>query len=235
MPLIDFIKLYANLQNIVLAAFATVGAVIVWNIFVCIFSFMPLKRIVRALREETGEDIILRINALKLHGRYKKMWDNYYLAYHSEETVALNNYLVMSDMPVFFDPFRCLCRAFVFIFAALCVIFTAKSSGFSHSAKNSLICAECVLVILLAVSEVINKLLYTLKQRKLARLKEEFETLSLRKLPGKAVDFSSRYVLRKLEKNGERLNALQNSVIQVNARLDRQYKIFTDSVEDENK
>lgn len=235
MPFYDFIKMYANLQNIILIAGALVAAVIVWNILACIFSFMPLKKIVRALRDETGEDIILRINAMHLHGRYKKMWDEYYFAYRNEETVALSNYLTASDMPFFFDPFRALCRGTVLIFAALCIVFTAKTTGFTYSVKNSLICAECILVILLAISEIINKLLFVVKQRKLARLTEEFSSLSLRKLPGKAVDFASRYILRKLDKNGERLNALQNSVTQVNARLDRQYKIFTDSVEEENK
>lgn len=235
MPFIDFIKLYANPENILLIALAAVAAVIVWNVFSCVFSFMTLKKIIRALRNETGEDIILRINSLHLHGRYKKMWDDYYLAYHSEETVALNNYLISRDMSVFFDPFRVICRAAVFICGAMCVICTAKTTGFSLAAKNSLICVECMLAVLLCVSEVINKLLSVAKRRKLERFIEEFEMLSVRKLPGKAVDFTSRYTLRKLDKNGERLNALQNSVTQVNARLDRQYKIFTDSVEEENK
>lgn len=90
-----------------------------------------------------------------------------------------------------------------------------------------------LLLSVFVIAEFIHHMLFVAKSKKIARLKEEFYTLSLRRLPGKAINFSSMYVLRKIDRTSEQIRTLQNSLTQVNARLDRQYEIFSATSEEE--
>lgn len=226
----DFIKLYLNAENVVLCALILISLFILCDAVLYFLSFIPLKKIIRILRKESGENIILAINALHLPKRYRNMWDDYFDAYHNENTVTLENYLIKDDLEIFFAPFKYLSRA-VALLALGAVIAICTNNN-----TNSKIASVCmpILAIWLA-AEFIHRIFNAAKQKKLARLKEEFRMLSLRRLPGKAIDFSSMYVLRKIDRASEQIRSLQNSLTQVNARLDRQYEIFSLTSEEDNK
>lgn len=223
----DFMKLYFNAENVVLVAIILIALFVLLDTVLYFLSFIPLKRIIRILRTESGENIILAINSIHLPKRYRTMWDDYFDAYHNENTVTLSNYLIKDDLGIFFSPFKYLSFGITLISGVAVLTLCNDSSGFKVTPPFLL------LLTVFVIAEFIHRMLFVAKSKKIARLKEEFYTLSLRRLPGKAIDFSSMYVLRKIDRTSEQIRTLQNSLTQVNARLDRQYEIFTATSEEE--
>lgn len=219
----NFLMTYANCRNFFIFTF---GAMLIVFILWCIFARAGsarrcLKRINRILRQEMGADIIQKIEALRLNKRFTRMWDDYYAAYSGEDTVALHNYLLKNDLLVPTAVFRTISRAIAvigFSAAAVCVL---KLGELPAAEKTNLISLFFALAAAQAVFEVLYAAMTAYSCRRMAYLLEEFRMLSLRKLPGKAVDFSQQYLMEKLNDLQARLQAVRSGLVQLNARTDR--------------
>lgn len=219
----NFLVTYANCRNFFIFTF---GAMLIVFVLWCFFARTGsaqrcLKRINRILREEMGSDIIQKIEALRLNKRFARMWDDYYAAYSGEDTVALHNYLLKNDLLVHTSVFRTVSRAVAvigFSAAAVCVF---KISELPAGEKTNLLSLFFALAAVQAVFEVLYAAMTAYSRRRMAYLLEEFRMLSLRKLPGKAVDFSKQYLMEKLNETQVRIQAVRSGITQLNARMDR--------------
>ena len=201
----NFLVTYVNCRNFFIVTF---GVMLIVFILWCFFARAGsarrcLKRINRILREEMGSDIIQKIEALRLNKRFARMWDDYYTAYSGEDTVALHNYLLKDDLLIRTSVFRTASRAL------------------PVGETINLIPLFFALAAVQAVFEVLYAAMTAYSRRRMVYLLEEFRMLSLRKLPGKAVDFSQQYLMEKLNETQARIHAVRSGVAQLNARMDR--------------
>lgn len=219
----NFLVTYVNCRNFFIVTF---GVMLIVFILWCFFARAGsarrcLKRINRILREEMGSDIIQKIEALRLNKRFARMWDDYYTAYSGEDTVALHNYLLKDDLLIRTSVFRTASRAIAvigFSAAAVCIL---TIDALPVGETINLIPLFFALAAVQAVFEVLYAAMTAYSRRRMVYLLEEFRMLSLRKLPGKAVDFSQQYLMEKLNETQARIHAVRSGVAQLNARLDR--------------
>lgn len=222
----EFLKLYINSSN---AFLVIAGAMLlVFLIYFILFFFggSSLKKINKVLRKETGEDIIKKIEALRLSKRFNRMWDDYYVAYISEDTVSLSKYLIKNDLFKGRNIFPVISRAIALIGFSVTAAGIIKISGLLEAEKANLYCLFFVLLSLEVFLEIFYTFMDDLRKKRFSRLLEEFELLSMRKLPGKAVSFEQRHIINKLNDLEERLNNVKIGVNQLNARMDRQYNLL---------
>ena len=221
-----FFELYTNTTN----AFPIIlGIMLALFIAYVIFSFCggnSLRKINKVLRKENGDEIIKKIESLRLSKRFAKMWDDYYVAYVSEDTVSLSSYLVKSDLYTGRNLFRLFSRAVAIIGFSVTTVGTIKIPGLLEAERSNLYCLFFALLSIEVFLEVFYTLFEDLRKKRLSRLVEEFEILSIRKLPGKAISFEQRHVINKLNEVDEQLNNIRSGINQVNARMDRQYNLL---------
>ncbi len=227
----SFIYIYANCRNIFIPTAVIMLLLLIAYIVISFLGIRSLKQIVCILRAESGEDIIRAIEELRLSKRYSRMWEDYYSAYCNEDTVNLSSYLSKADMFLDKNMFRTFSRAVAVI--GFCAAATSAMivPYLFDVERNSLICMFFILIALEAFFEIFYKLFDYIRTRRISLLLEEFEMLSLRKLPGKGTDFSSRYVLDKLDELNGSIASVKSGINQLNARMDRQYKLL----KEENK
>lgn len=229
----DFLLVYCNCTNIAYVIFCLMAILfVVW----CIFGTektSSLKKINKTLREQSGEDIIITIEGLKLSKRYKNMWDDYYTAYTREDTVALNNYLLSDDLRVKNNSFRyasCLIGVLGFAIAAY-LMFTIQSLPLIE--RTNLLVLFFVVAAFIVFFDFLYYVIGTSKYKKTLRLLEEFKTLSQRKLSGKAFDFSQKHLLGKIRKLEKQLNDIRIEGEQLNARFDKLFDALCEAVDEE--
>ena len=224
--LIKFLETYLNTFN---SFFVISGIMLFLLILYIIISFCggnSLRKINKVLRKEDGDEIIRKIESLRLSKRFAKMWDDYYIAYTKEDTVSLSSYLVKNDLYKGRNLFRLLSRTTLVSGFAFTVIGIIKIPGLFEAEKLNVYCLLLALIAIEFFLEIFYTLFEDLRRKRLSRLMEEFEVLSLRKLPGKAVSFEQRHVINKLSALYEELNNLRSTINQVNARMDRQYNLL---------
>ena len=231
----EFLKLYVNSSNAFLIISAILLILFLAYFITWFFGTGSLKKINRVLKEEIGDDIIRRIEGLRLSRRFENMWDDYYTAYSSEKPVALSSYLIKNDMLLGKNIFRMASRLVAFCGFSATVIGVLNIDGLFEAEKTNLTCLFFALLSLQAFFEFLYAVLDFFKKKRIVRLLEEFETLSLRKLPGKAVSFEASYVLDKLNELDERIDSVRSGVNQLNARMDRQYKFLENTTEKTDK
>ncbi len=201
----NFIAVYANVNNIFVIGLFVITALLITNFIMYLCSYSTLKKIIFCMRYNEGEDIIFAIEGIKKHGRYFLMWEDYYDAYKNENTVALDNYLIKNDLFVKRNVCKAVSRAVVVICIALMIAAYVKVTGFLKSEKYDIICGGGLLVGIQAVYEVLYYLIDTAKEKRLRRYLEELKMLSLRKLPGRAVDFAGMHYISKIDRVNETL------------------------------
>ncbi len=229
----DFLKLYTNSSNafLVIAGLMFLTFVIY---FICFFlGGGSLKKINKVLRKENGDEIIKKIESLRLSKRFSRMWDDYYLAFTNEDTVSLSEYLIKKDLFTTKSIFPVISRAIAVIGFSVTAIGIIKIPGLLDAEKSNLYCLFFALLGFEVFLEIFYTFMADLKRKRFSRLLEEFEVLSLRKLPGKAVSFEQRHVLNKLNDFEERLDTIKSGVNQLNARMDRQYNLLNKNGEDQ--
>lgn len=222
----QFVSVYLNSQNAFLVTVSIMLVLLVLYIILSLVGFGSLKKIIKALREETGEDIIKKIESLRLSKRFEKMWDDYYEAYCSEDTVSLSSYLVKSDMLVTKNMFKLASRIVAILGFSAAAIGAIRIPGIFEAEKLNIVCLFFALISIQAVFEFFYVLFETLCKKRIARLLEEFEILSMRKLSGKAASFEVKHIINKMNELDERVDAVRSGVNQLNARLDRQYRFL---------
>lgn len=223
----EFLKLYTNTSN----AFLVIAGIMLFIFLLAvIFTFCggcSLKKIIKVLRNETGDNIIKKIESLRLSGRFNKMWDDYYVAFKSEETVSLNNYLIKNDLYTGRNLFRYISRAVAIIGFSVTAVGIIKIPGLLEAELSGLYCLFFVLLAMEVFFEIFYTVLEDARKKRLTRLIEEFEILAKRKLPGKASDFEQLNLLNKLSELDEQINNIRSGVNQLNARMDREYNFIT--------
>lgn len=222
----EFLKLYVNSSN---AFLVIAGAMLlVFLIYFILFFFggSSLKKINKVLRKENGEDIIKKIEALRLSKRFSRMWDDYYIAYTSEDTVSLSKYLIKNDLFKEKNIFPIISRAVALIGFSVTTVGIIKIPGLLEAEKLNLYCLFFVLLSFEVFLEIFYTFMDELRKKRFSKLLEEFELLSIRKLPGKAVSFEQRHIINKLNDFEECLNNVKIGVNQLNARMDRQYNLL---------
>lgn len=229
----EFLSLYTNSSN----AFFVISAImlIIFTIYM-IISFCgggALRKINKILRTETGDEIIKRIERLRLSKRFASMWDDYYVAYCSEDTVSLSNYLVKNDIMSGRNVFKLLSRAVALSGFALTTIGIIKIPGLLDAEKLNLYCLFFALLALEVFLEVFYVILEDGKKKRISRLLEEFEMLSMRKLPGTGASFEARYVINKLDGFEENMDNIRSGINQLNARMDRLYNLLNKNGENQ--
>lgn len=222
----QFIYTYLNSQNIFLVTAIMLMALLILYVILSLVGFRSIKKIISALREEIGEDIIRRIESLRLSKRFNKMWEDYYEAYCSETTVSLHNYLIKNDMLYSKNIFRIASRVVALGGFSVCLIGTIKNPVLFEAEKQNLICLLFALLTVQAVCELVYAFFEQLRKKRTLRFLEEFEMLSKRKLHGFGVNFETSHVMQKISELDERVDAVRSGVNQLNARLDRQYKFL---------
>ncbi len=222
----EFLKLYTNCSNafLVIAGLMAITFIIYFIYF--FFGGRSLKKIIKIMRKENGDEIIKKIESLRLSKRFSRMWDDYYLAYTNEDTVSLNEYLIKKDLYTGRNIFPIISRAIAIIGFSLTAIGIIKIPGLLEAEEHNLYCLFFALLALTVFFEVFYFFMSDLRKKRMSRLLEEFSVLSMRKLPGKAVSFEQRHVINKLDAFDERLDNIRIGVNQLNARMDRQYNLF---------
>ena len=222
----DFLKLYTNCLN---AFYIIAGIMLFLFVLYFILSFFgcgSLKKINKILYNESGDDIIKKIEATRLSKRFAKMWDDYYVAYCSEDTVSLNSYLIKDDLLMGRNVFKLLSRACAIIGFSLTAIGIIKIPGLWEAEKFNLFCLLFALIALEAFLEVFYAILEDSKKKRITRYLEQFNMLAMRKLPGRSASFEARYVMNKLDEFDENLSSVRSGINQLNARMDRQYNLL---------
>lgn len=222
----QFIYTYLNSQNVFLVTAIMLMALLILYVILSLVGFGSIKKIISALREEVGEEIIKRIESLRLSKRFNKMWEDYYEAYCSETTVALNNYLIKKDMLEQKNIFRIASRVVAIGGFSFCLIGIIKNPVLFEAEKQNLICLLFALLTVQAFCELVYAFFEQLRKKRTLRFLEEFEMLSKRKLHGFGVNFETSHVMQKISELDERVDAVRLGVNQLNARLDRQYKFL---------
>ncbi len=231
----EFLAMYLNSTNIFIVALSVMLILMVINCITSGVGTRSLKKINKALRDETGDDIIRRIENMKLSKRYAKMWDDYYCAFCSEETVSLNNYLIKADLFVEKQTFVMASRATAVIAFCLAGLAAFKVPGLYEVEKDNVISLFFALGALQAVLEIVYTAVAQGRKKRILRYLDEFEILSLRKLPGKAVDFKQKHVVDKIASLSEKTEEAVLGIKQINARLDRQYRFLENAIVEQEK
>ena len=222
----EFLYTYVNSVNLSIVA---VSIMTVLLILYCVFSSLgtsSLKKIIKVFRNDSGDDVIRNIEKLNLSKRYAKMWEDYYCAYCGEETVTLSKYLVKNDLLIEQKVFRTASRVTAIICFSVAFTGAILIPGLFEYERNLLVCMFFGLLSVQSLYEIVCVALSQARKKRIARLLEEFETLSARKLPGKAVNFEQKYVLDKIEGLNEKISEVSLGIKQLNARLDRQYRLL---------
>lgn len=222
----EFLALYVNCFNVLII---TAGIMLAIFIAYLVFSLLgggSLKKINKILKNESGDDIIRNIESLHLSKRYNAMWEDYYTAYCGEDTVSLSSYLIKNDMLTGRNLFKIFSRVTAFIGFSVGAVGIIKIPVLLEAEKNDLICLFFVLLAFEVFLEAFYVLLEDLRKKRFLRLLEEFDTLSMRKLPGRAVSFEMRHIINKMNELDERIDSVRSGVNQLNARMDRQYKLL---------
>ena len=222
----QFLYVYLNSQNVFLVTATMLGVLLVVYVILSLTGFSSIKKIISALREEIGEEIIKRIESLRLSKRFNKMWEDYYDAYCSETTVSLHNYLIKNDMLYSKNIFKIASRVIAIGGFSVCLIGTIKNPVLFEAEKQNLICLLFALLTVQAFCELVYAFFELLRKKRTLRLLEEFQMLSKRKLHGFGVDFETSHVMQKMNDLDERIDSVRLGVNQLNARLDRQYKVL---------
>ncbi len=222
----EFLSLYINCFNVLII---TAGIMLAIFIAYLIFSLLgggSLKKINKILRNETGDEIIKKIEELRLSKRYANMWEDYYAAYCSEDTVSLSSYLIKKDMLTGRNLFKIFSRVVAVAGFSAGAVGIIKIPALLEAEKNDLICLFFLLFAFEVFLEAFYVLLEDLRKKRFTRLLEEFDTLSMRKLPGRAVSFEMRHIINKLNDLEEGVSNASSGIKQLNARMDRQYKLL---------
>ena len=222
----EFLALYVNCFNVLII---TAGIMLAIFIAYLVFSLLgggSLKKINKILKNESGDDIIRNIEALRLSKRFNAMWEDYYTAYCGEDTVSLSSYLIKNDMLTGRNLFKIFSRVTAFIGFSVGAVGIIKIPALLEAEKNDLICLFFLLFAFEVFLEAFYVLLEDLRKKRFLRLLEEFDTLSMRKLPGRAVSFEMRHIINKMNELDERIDSVRSGVNQLNARMDRQYKLL---------
>lgn len=222
----QFVSVYLNSQNVFMITVCIMFLLLILYVVFSLVGFGSIKKIIKALREETGDDIIKKIERLRLNKRYAKMWDDYYEAFCSEDTVSLHNYLIKNDMFIQHNIFRHASRVVAVCGFSAAVIGAIKIPGMFEAEKLNLVCLFVALISVQAVFEFFYKLFGQIRKKRASRFLEEFTMLSKRKLPGRAASFELMHIVNKMNDLDERIDAVRSGVNQLNARLDRQYKFL---------
>ena len=218
----QFALVYANPQNIFLLGALCILLLLVLRLITASRGLRDFKRIIRILRQEDPDDILPCIEKLRLSRRFAEMWEDYYDAFCAEDTVTLSEYLLTSDLSVPTHLCRNLSRAVAALSFAGAFASVLFVPGLKEHTYLFLLCSSFMAAYLLP-AEACFALVEALRERRLRRLTEEFRQLSLRKLPGRAVDFSQRYLLQATDRVLGELRETRAALTQINARLDRQY------------
>lgn len=229
-----FFTVYINSSNVFILTLAIMMILFIINFILFFFGTGSLKKIIHIMRTYSGDEIIRRIESLRLSRRLEKMWNDYYSAFCNEETVALSCYLEKKDMLISANVFRLASRATAIIGIAIAGIGLYKIPAMLEADKNNFICLIFGLIAIEAFLEIFYALLERLKLKRITRLLDEFEILSNRKLPGKASSFANMRILDKLGTFADKAESIRSGVTQLNARLDRQYKFLENFNKSEN-
>lgn len=231
--LYNFLLVYCNCTNIAYIIFTLMAILfVIW----CFFGSertSSLKKINKILKENSGEEIIIKIESLKLSKRFRKMWDDYYTAYTSENTVALNNYLISADMPVQNKAFRyasVVCGASGFAVACFLMF---KLQQLPVLERTNLLILFFVVVAFILFFDFLYYVIGTYRYKRALYLLEEFKILSQRFLPGKAFDFTQKNLLNKIKTLEHSLNEIRLEGEQLNARFDKLFDALCEAVEKE--
>lgn len=222
----EFLSLYVNCFNVLIITSGIMLAIFIAYLIFSLLGGGSLKKINNILKNESGDDIIRGIEHLRLSKRYNNMWEDYYTAYCSEDTVSLSSYLIKSDMLTGRNLFKIFSRAVALVGFSVGAVGIIKIPALLEAEKNDLICLFFVLLALEVFLEAFYVLLEDLRKKRFLRLLEEFDTLSMRKLPGRAVSFEMRHIINKMNELDERIDSVRSGVNQLNARMDRQYKLL---------
>ena len=224
----NFIFIYANCKNIIIPTVIIMFILLVVYVILSFRDTRSLKKINKVLRNESGDEIIRIIEDMKLSKRYAAMWDDYYDAYCHEDTVSLSSYLIKNDLKLSCGVFRYVSRCVAVIGFSAAATAAVMIPYLFDVERNALICMFFILVSIEAFFEIFYKIFSCLREKRLARLLEEFEMLAMRKLPGKAISFSQKHFTEKFSDIDARLEHMHGSINQLNARMDRQYKFIVD-------
>ena len=219
----NFLLLYANCTNFFIV---TVSAMALLFLFWYIFSFRglgTLKKINNILRTEQGQDILLKIEALRLPKRFNNMWEEYYAAYTSGRTASLHNYLIKNDMLVPAGICRNISRCGAACGFAVGSVIVYKINDLPVQEKPGLIYLLICLTAAAFFFDALYCLVSKIRTRRLLYLLEEFKMLSLCSLPGSGADFSQLYDMDKLNELENKINSVRSSCNQLNARFDKLY------------
>ncbi|MBE7092019.1 MAG: hypothetical protein E7365_02435 [Clostridiales bacterium] len=219
----QFVSVYLNSQNVFLATVLIMTALLILYVVLSLIGFRSIRKIIKALREETGEQIIKKIESLNLSKRYEKMWNDYYEAYCCEDTVALNNYLIKNDMFITKNLFKIASRIVALCGFSVAGIGAIKIPGIFIAEIPNLVCLFFALIIVQGVFEFFYVLFENIRKKRTAKYMEEFKMLCMRKLPGKAAKFELVPIINRIDDLDERLDKVRSGIIQLNARMDRQY------------
>ncbi len=222
----QFIFTYLNSQNVFLITASILGGLLILYVVLSLVGFRSIKKIIKALREEIGEEIIKRIEGLSLSKRYEKMWQDYYEAYCSETTVSLHNYLIKNDILGGKNIFKVASRVIAIGGFSFCLIGVIKNPVLFEAERQNLICLFFALLTVEAVCELVYLFFEELRRKRTLRFMEEFEMLSKRKLHGFGVNFETSHLMQKISELDERIDQVRLGVNQLNARLDRQYRFL---------
>ncbi len=222
----EFLSLYVNCFNVLIITSGIMLAIFIAYLIFSLLGGGSLKKINNILKNESGDDIIRGIENLRLSKRYNNMWEDYYTAYCSEDTVSLSSYLIKSDMLTGRNLFKIFSRVVALVGFSVGAVGIIKIPALLEAEKNDLICLFFVLLALEVFLEAFYVLLEDLRKKRFLRLLEEFDTLSMRKLPGRAVSFEMRHIINKMNELDERIDSVRSGVNQLNARMDRQYKLL---------
>ncbi len=221
-----FLSVYTNSSNAFLIIAALMILIFIINLIISFCCGGSLRKINKVLRKEEGDDIIKKIESLHLSRRFAKMWDDYYIAYRNEDTVSLSSYLIKNDLLMGRNIFKILSRAVAVIGFSITAVGIIKIPGLLEAETKNLYCLFFVLFAFEVFLEIFYVILEDAKKKRLTRLLEEFEMLSMRKLPGKGASFEARYMMNKLDRSEETLNNVRSGINQLNARMDRQYNLL---------
>ena len=231
----QFLSVYLNSMNAFIVIAGIMLLLMLVYVLVSSFGTVTLRKLNKVLSRESGEDAIRKIEGLRLHGRYKKMWDAYYEAYCHEDTAALSNYLVKRDMTEGKNLFRLASRVIAIVGFSFTLAGVMRIPGLFEGEKANLICMALGLISLQAVLEFLYTVFENARHKRIIRALEKFEMLSYRKLSGKISCFEAKSTVRKLDSAVSKLDAVRSGINQLNARLDRQYRFLEDMNKEEEE
>ncbi len=230
----QFLSVYLNSTNAFIVVAGTLLLLLLIYILVSCFGTGTLRKLNKALLNNSGEDAIKAIDGMRLSGRYKKMWDDYYDAYCHEDTVSLSSYLIKNDMLEGRNLFRIASRVVALGGFSATLIGVMRIPGLMEAEKGNLFGMFFAVLTAQAICEFFYTIFEDAKRKRVIRALEKFEMLSLRKLSGKAASFELKHVIKKLDGVNARIDSMRSGITQLNARLDRQYR-FLESIKEQGE